>query len=138
MKIDDTLDIGASIETVWNLTVDVERWPEIAPTMTSVKRLDDGPIAVGSEARIKQPGLRPAVWTVTSVEAPTRFVWETRLGTVRMIAGHHLQSTEHGTRNRLTLELTGFGSGLLSFAATRRLRRFITTENLGFKQAAES
>jgi len=36
--------------------------------MTSVERLDDGPITLGSRARVKQPGQRPAVWTVTELE----------------------------------------------------------------------
>ena len=55
MRIEDSIDIAAPVERVWELTMDVESWPQLTPTITSVKRLDHGPLAVGSAARIKQP-----------------------------------------------------------------------------------
>ena len=37
---------------------DVERWSEWTSTVTPAKRLDDGPLGVGSQARIEQPKIR--------------------------------------------------------------------------------
>lgn len=138
MRIEHELLIDAPVDTVWALTVDVERWPEITPTITTVTRLDDRPLGVGGQARIKQPGQRSRVWTVTRLDAPHRFEWEAAMGPVRMRGGHQLEAEGDRCCNRLSLELTGFASGLFGRLAHRTLRSAITRENEGFKAAAET
>ncbi len=76
MTITHELIIEAPVEQVWALTVDVESWPTMTPTMTSVQRLDEGPLRVGSTARIKQPGQSSRIWTVTTLEPNEAFAWE--------------------------------------------------------------
>jgi len=78
MKLEHAVQTEAPIDVVWGLTEDVERWPETTPTMTSVERLDDGPLGVGSQARIKQPGQRARTWTVTRFERGRTFAWSTK------------------------------------------------------------
>ncbi|HMQ25668.1 MAG TPA: SRPBCC family protein [Acidimicrobiales bacterium] len=138
MRLEHELLINAPVDTVWALTLDVERWPESTPTITEVVRLDDGPLTIGSQARIKQPGQGPRVWTVSRLEAPHEFEWGTSLGTVRMRGGHHLAAEGDGCRNRLTLELEGVGSRLLGLVAGRAMRNAIARENEGFKATAEA
>jgi uncharacterized membrane protein len=138
MDIKDTLEIAAPVEEVWALTLDVERWPEMTPTITSVVKTGSGPLAIGSTARIKQPGMRMATWTVTELEPNHRFVWETKLGTVTLSGIHELAPGDAGCQNSLSIELSGFGSVLLRAVAGSRLRKTIATENLGFKHAAET
>jgi uncharacterized membrane protein len=138
MDITNTLEIAAPVDEVWALTADIERWPAMTTTMTSVDKLDDGPVRLGSRARIKQPGMRPAVWTVTDFEPEHLFAWETKLGTVRLRAVHDLEATDDGCRNTLTVEMTGFGSGILRTVAGKRLRKAIATENAGFRRTAEA
>jgi uncharacterized membrane protein len=137
MTLQHTLPIHAGADVVWSLTEDVEAWPSTTPTMTSVERLDDGPLRVGSRARIKQPRLRPRVWTVTELEAPRRFAWQAKLGTVTMTGGHTIEPTAEGCRNTLTLELSGPGSRLLGVLGGRSLAAALRTENEGFRRAAE-
>src|SRR5580765_507243 len=61
-----SVDIRAAPPRVWALISDIEGWPGWTPTVKSVERLDAGPLAVGSRARIRQPKLLPAVWQITS------------------------------------------------------------------------
>ena len=133
------LEIAAPIERVWELTVDIERWPELTPTITSVERLQRGPLAVGSSARLVQPRQSPRVWTVTDLEAPTRFAWSARLGRVTMTGRHDLvRIDDHTTTNRLSLELSGVGAGVVARLGGKQLLAAIATENVGFKRAAET
>ena len=129
--------IEAPVDQVWALTIDVERWPELTPTMTSVERLDDGPLRVGSTARIVQPRQRPTVWTVTRLDAPHAFEWQAKVGTLTMTARHHLEAEGDGCRNHLDLVLTGFGHGLAARLLGGTMRQAIATENAGFKREAE-
>jgi uncharacterized membrane protein len=137
MTITDTLTIHAPADVVWALTEQVERWPELTPTMTKVERLDGGPLRVGSRARIAQPGLGSRTWTVVELDAPRRFAWQTRLGTVTMVGGHLVEPTAEGSRNTLTVELSGPGAGLLGRLARKKLAAAIHTENEGFRRGAE-
>lgn len=137
MRLHDTIHIAAPVADVWSLTVDVERWPEITPTtITAVRRLDDGPLRVGSTARLRQPLQRPRVWTVVELVEEERFVWEAKLATVRMRGEHVLAPTAEGCTNTLALELTGPGSGLLGRMLRRRFAEVLATENAGFARVA--
>lgn len=138
MKLEHTVHIDAPIEVVWALTEDVEGWPDTTPTMTSVERLDDGPLAVGSQARIKQPGQGARTWTVTRFEPGRTFAWSTKALGTTMEGSHHLAEDGDGCTNRLELELTGGTAGIVGRLLGGQLLKTITTENEGFKRAAES
>ncbi|MEO6124379.1 MAG: SRPBCC family protein [Ilumatobacteraceae bacterium] len=138
MESTNELIIQAPVEVVWGLTEHVEGWPAISPTMQSVQRLDNGPMRVGSTARVKQPAQRPAVWTVTEFVPDKRFAWTSTVWSVQMKATHELQPVPSGCRNTLTVEMTGRGSKLLGRLIGGQIRRAITVENLGFKRRAEA
>jgi uncharacterized membrane protein len=138
VQLENVQTIAAPLEVVWSLTEDVEKWPDITPTMTTVERLDEGPLAVGSQARIKQPGQRARVWTVTRLEPGQSFAWATKAMGAHLEGAHHLEATEGGCVNRLVLELSGPTAGIVGRLLRRPLLKAITTENEGFKQAAEA
>ena len=131
------MTIEAPADTVWRLTIDVTNLPSLTPTMQKVERLDDGPLRVGSRTRIKQPGQAAATWTVTRVEPGRDFVWETRRLWMRMVGSHHIEDLGDSCRNILGFELTGPGSGVLGALIGSAVRKAISTENAGFKAAAE-
>lgn len=137
MKVEHDIEIAAPVSRVWQLTTDVEAWPSFTPTMTKVDRLEDGMLAVGSRARIEQPGQSPRVWTVTELEPERRFAWATRALGVSMIATHDLAPTENGTRNVIAVHLPGLLGGFLGILLRRPLRKALAAENEGFKAAAE-
>jgi len=139
MEITSELTIDASVERVWDLTLDLESWPEMTPTMTRVERLDTGPVVVGSRARVTQPKQRPTVWTVTRCEPRSCFEWTTKVATVTMTASHHLEPMPDGRcRNTLGITFSGFGSGVARRLLGRAVRDAIQTENEGFRAAAEA
>ena len=75
MEQSTSIDVDAPVDRVWEVLRDVERWPEWASTVNSVRRLDDGPLAVGSKARIEQPKIPPTEYVVTELEPGRSFTW---------------------------------------------------------------
>jgi uncharacterized membrane protein len=138
MRIEHQLDIEAPPSVVFALTTDVERWPTLTPTVTSVERLDDGPLRVGSQARLKQPGQRPTVWTVTTLEPDRTFVWTATATGMHMTATHVIEATSTGTRNTLRLDLSGWAAPIVGRLARGKLRATLATENDGFRREARS
>ena len=134
----NTVEIAAPIERVWALTEDIEKWPAITPTMTSIVRLDSGPLKVGSTARVKQPRQRARVWTVTRFDPNDTFAWRSRILFMAVVGSHSMASKGDGsTANTLTLEMSGVMSRLMGRILTSTLRQALATENAGFKQHAE-
>ena len=138
MHLEHSLVVKAGPELVWALTADLERWPSITPTVTSVERLDDGPVRVGSRARLTQPKQRPRVWTVDRLEAPNLFEWSAPLGPFRVVGRHEIEALPEGCRNTLTVELRGRGAGVAGLLLRRPFSEAIRQENEGFRRAAEA
>jgi uncharacterized membrane protein len=138
MILTNTIDIAAPIERVWSLTEDIEQWPTITPTMTTIVRLDNGPLKVGSTARVKQPRQRARVWTVTRFDPNETFAWQSRILGMPVVGSHSMASRGDGsTTNTLTLEMSGVMSRLMGRILASTLRQALATENAGFKQHAE-
>lgn len=138
MRIEHRIDMAAAPEVVWSLTTDVESWPTMMSTVTSVERLDTGPMAVGSRARLVQPGQRPTVWTVTEVEPERLFAWEATVFGMHMVASHIIDPSPSGCRNTLVLDLSGGPTPILGRLLASRLRHVLATENAAFKHHAET
>ena len=138
MRFENTIEIDAPADRVWALTTDVESWPAITPTITKVERLDDGPFRTTSTARVKQPGQRTKVWTVTAFDPDHSFTWEARLLGAQMTASHTVTPTGSGASNTLVLDFTGPGSGLVGRLVGRQISKALATENASFKRVAEA
>ena len=137
MTLEDTIWIDAPPATVWVVTEDVERWPEWTPTVSSVTRVVDAPLGVGSVVRIKQPAQPESEWTVTTFEIGERFAWTTQRLGLRMRAEHVLQPEDEGTRNTLRIEARGLVAFLLSPLLRPLIQRALAEENRGLKQHCE-
>lgn len=138
MRWEHAETIDAPAHVVWRITADIDGLPAVTPTVLSVERLDQGPMAVGSRVRLKQPRQSPAVWTVTRLEEGRVFVWQTRRLGVTMVGSHHVEDLGDTCRNTLAVELTGRGSRLLGALIGGRVRAAVATESAGFKRVAEA
>jgi uncharacterized membrane protein len=137
MNWTDTVTIDAPVDQVWRLNTDVAAWPAYTPTMQSVHRLDDGPLRVGSQARIKQPAQKPTVWTVTRLEPGREFSWQSVRRGLTLTGTHRVTPDGHGCRNTLQVEVTGALARPFALLIGPAVRRAIRTENIGFKNHAE-
>jgi len=102
------VEIRVPPSRVWSVLLDVERWPEWTTSVTSIQRMEVGPLSLGSRARIRQPRLRPAVWCVTSLDDKRRiFAWTTRAFGIKIIGRHQVEAVRNHTRVVLTIEYSG-------------------------------
>src|SRR4051794_19499230 len=110
MRFQTQVDVDADPETVWRVLIDVESWPKWTASMTSVQRLQGGEFGVGSSARVVQPKLKAAVYTVTECEAGRSFTWEMKTTGVQVRAGHLIEDLGGG-RGRGTARGGAAGAG---------------------------
>ena len=138
MKFETAIDIDASPASVWRVLTDVESWPKWTASMTSVERLQQGELGVGGSARVTQPKLKAAVYTVTECEPGKSFVWEMHATGVRVRAIHLVEERGEGqARMVLGVEQTGALSGLIDLLLGKRTRQYVRMEAEGLKKAAE-
>jgi uncharacterized membrane protein len=138
MGYEVTGSVEAPADAVWKLFIDVERWPELTTSISEARRTDSGPLRVGSEAVIKQPGLPEARWRVTELDEGRSFSWETKAGLVTAVGGH--QVTADGPAAVITLTLTQRGplAGLVQALTGRLARKNLALELEGFRRGAAS
>ena len=142
-RLTESIEIDAPPAVVWALIANLAAWPIWTPTVDAVDLLDPPPahageIHVGQRARLRQPGTRPATWTVSAVQPGRSFVWGMRALGLRVDAGHCISPTGDGCRLELSVEISGPTAGLLGWMVTRKSRRFLPREALAAKAAAES
>lgn len=139
MHYEIEVDIDAAPDAVWAVLADVERWPEWTPSMTLVRRLEDGPFGVDSTVRVRQPRLPQAVYTVTEYEPGQAFTWTTTSPGVTTVGDHQVVPRDGGhTTVRLALDQTGVLTPLIRPFAARLTRRYIALEGEGLKRRCES
>jgi hypothetical protein len=139
MGFEVVIAISASDLQVWATLTDVEHWPEWTTSMTTVTRIDDGPFAVGSQARIKQPKLAAMIWTVTEFTPGYSFVWQATRPGLTLVAGHYLSSGSTGTVNlTLRIEQKGLVGRILEPLTEKSAERHVQLEAEGHKRRAEA
>lgn len=117
---------------------DVARWHEWTASVTSVKRLENGPLAVGSRAVIRQPRFPPARWQVTALEPGRTFTWVSTAPGMRVIARHAVEPAGEGSRATLSLSMEGPLGGLWARLTRRITERYLDLEAAGLKARSES
>ena len=134
-----SITINANQETIWKVLSDVAHWNEWTPTVTKVEVLDNPELKLHNRYKVFQPKLQPAVWSVTILNPPSSFTWESRVPSMVMTGGHTLKSTG---ANQNELILTFSFQGLIGEIVGRLYRKtvesYIATEAQSLKKRVEN
>lgn len=137
MLFTTTVAIDAPPARVWAVMQDVERWHEWTASITSITRLDPGPLDVGTRVRIRQPRLPAAVWRMTAMAPERGFAWVSRAPGVHVTAHHDIEAVGEGSRVTLTLTYAGLLGPLIGRMTRTLTTRYIGLEAAGLKARAE-
>jgi uncharacterized membrane protein len=108
MITEDSVEIDAPAQLVWEVFSDVQRWPEWTASVTSLVGRDGANLAVGKRFAIKQPGMSKLVWKVTEIDPGLSWTWVQRSPGVRVSARHWVTAQPGGrTLVRQQLEQRG-------------------------------
>jgi uncharacterized membrane protein len=132
-----SVDIDAAPDAVLAVMSDVERWPEWTASVTSITRLDAGPFAIGSRARIRQPKLPPALWTVSAIEPGRSFTWVSKGPGILVTAHHAIDPRAGGSRVTLSIRYEGLFATLLAWMTKDINERYLAMEAAGLKARCE-
>jgi uncharacterized membrane protein len=138
MRFEDSAVIAAPASTVWEVYSDVEHWPELTESVTSVELLDPGPLRVGSRARIRQPRLPVAEWTVTEIDPGRSFTWVARGPGVRTTGTHVVEPHDDGARATAILVQGGPLGPVVGLLTKGLTKRYLAMEIAGLKARAEA
>jgi uncharacterized membrane protein len=140
MRFQATLDVAATAQHVFDVWSDVEHWPDWTRSVTSVQRLDEGPLRVGSRATVRQPRLPTAVWEVTELVPGETFTWVARgLGIVT--TGRHSVAPTDGAgivTVTATLEQEGPLGAVVGLLTRGLTERYLQMEAQGLKAHCEA
>jgi hypothetical protein len=139
MRFEQSIDIHARQQRVWDVLSDLEAWPQRIETVDIVELLTPAPVGVGSRVRLKQPRLPEGTWEVTVWDAPSFFEFRQQSGGVTNVAGHRVEALEEGrSRLTLTLDMRGLLVPVVALFWKGLTNRYMTIEAQGMKRAAES
>lgn len=132
-----TVDIAAPPGDVFAVMSEVERWSEWTASVTSITRLDSGPFVVGSRARIRQPKLPPALWTVSAIVPGRSFTWISKGPGLLVTAHHSIEPLDAGSRVTLSIRYEGLFATLLAWMTKDINERYLDMEANGLKARCE-
>jgi carbon monoxide dehydrogenase subunit G len=132
-----TVDIAAPPPAVWVVIRDVERWHEWTASITSITRLDAGPLEVGSRATVQQPKLPTNTFTVTRLEEGRGFDWESRSPALTGIGHHWIEPTATGSRVTLGVDFRGLLAPIVRLFYGGLTQRYIEMEAAGLERRVE-
>jgi len=139
MRFEESIEIDARQQRVWDVLSDLEAWPLRIETVDVVELLTPAPVAVGSRVRLKQPKLPEGTWDITVWNAPSYFEFRQKSGGITNVAGHHVDALDEGhSRLTLSLDMRGLLIPVVALFYKGLTNRYMTIEAQSMKRAAES
>jgi len=133
----NNIHINTSVERVWQILSDLERWPLWTPTVLSVQRLDDRAQVIGRRYRLHQPRLGKANWTVTDWIRLIGFVWVCKRPGLLLVAEHKLRPEGTGCAVQLQLKVSGLLEPLVTRYAADLIDAYLRLEAAGLRRRCE-
>ncbi|OBA59402.1 polyketide cyclase [Mycobacterium sp. 1100029.7] len=135
---EDSIEIDAARQLVWDVFTDVEHWPDWTASVTSLVGLDGPELAVGRRFAIKQPGMQKLVWQVTELDPGTSWTWVQRSPGALVTARHDVTSQPGGrTLVRQQLDQSGLLGAFVGRLMAKKTKRFLELEAQGLKARSE-
>jgi uncharacterized protein YndB with AHSA1/START domain len=138
MITDSSIEIDAPPSTVWDVFVDVERWPEWTASVDRLVALDGPGIEVGKRFEIDQPRMPTLVWQVTEVEPGRSWTWVQRSPGGTTLASHVVEAVgDDRTLVRQRIDQRGPVGVTVGLLMRRLTRRYLELEAQGLKARSE-
>lgn len=138
MYSQDSVEIDAPPQLVWDVFTDVERWPEWTASVRSLVGLDGAALDVGKRFAIKQPGMPKLIWEVTELDPGSSWTWVQRGPGALVTASHHVVAQPGGrTLARQQIDQSGLLGALVGRLMTKKTKRFLELEGRGLKARSE-
>jgi uncharacterized membrane protein len=139
MRFENSVEIEAPQQRVWDVLSDLEAWPQRIETVDVVELLTPPPITRGSRVRLKQPKLPEGTWDITIWNAPSYFEWTQKTSGITTVAGHRVEALgEARARLTLTLDMRGLLIPIIGLFYKGLTNRYMNLEAQGMKRAAEA
>ena len=140
----NTVEISRSPEDVFAYLTDISRFVEWQEQVVSARRLDDGPMRVGSKATMtRRMGKREQTFTteLTEWNPPRSYAFRGIDGPVRPIGKGRLEPLDDGRSTRFTFEIDfeghGIGKLLVPLVVKRQAKTEIVKSHEALKQQLE-
>jgi len=137
-KFSISVEIQAPPERVWTVMSDVERWHEWTVSVKSIRRLDSGPLQIGSRAWIRQPKLPPALWKVSELDNGRSLTWVSGSPGIRVLGKHSVEPTPTGSRATLSIHFGGVLGSLFGRLLRGLNEQYLAWEAAGLKRRSEN
>jgi uncharacterized membrane protein len=139
MRFEESIEIDASQQRVWDVLSDLEAWPQRIETVDAVELLTPAPMAEGSRVRLEQPKLPAGTWDITAWDAPSYFEWTQKESGITSVAGHRVEALGEGrARLTLTIDMRGLLIPVMGRFYKGLINRYMNLEAEGMKRAAET
>ena len=136
-SVEKTSVINAPPGHIFKVLMDFEQWSQWTASITEMSILNNERPGTGSNIRVLQPKLPPAIWTITEILPDRSLTWEKRSFGLVMRSEHFVVTGNNGTSVTIRITYQGPLAGLI-YVLTRSLTdRYMTMEIDGLKRECE-
>ena len=138
MITDSSVEIDAPAAIVWDVFVDLERWPEWTTSVERIVPIEGRAIEIGKRFGIKQPRMPNLVWEVTAVEPGVSWTWRQRSPGGTTLATHEVApQADDRTLVRQRIDQRGPVGVTVGVLMRRLTKRYLDLEARGLKARSE-